>query len=154
MVSYINIHKKLNLSGNAQFVSGIRQTADGRGFVLIAMSSSEYTDTLMDNGTLMYMGHGSGDQKMWMDNKKLSDSPMDTPLYVFRHIGPHKYSLMGVFKKNGAVIEEIRDGRRVFLFPLKKCTPVVDVQVVDNVPDTLSSHSTNEKRRDYRCTVQ
>lgn len=140
MVSYAEIHSKLNLSGSAQFPSGIRQTADGRGFVLIAMSSGKYRDNLKGDGTLMYMGHGQGDQVLWRDNKKLNDAPMDTPLYVFVRKQTSGYRFVGIFKKTGAVREQESDGRRVLIFPLKKCVPIlINVPVVPSVGGNLST---------------
>jgi hypothetical protein len=131
MVSYSRIHKKLKLSGNSQFVSGIRRTADGKGFVLIAKSSYDYMDLKCEDGTLMYMGHGkTGDQKMWLYNKQLNDAPMNTPLYVFTRVANNNYKFEGIFKKVQPAFEKTHQGRRVYVFPMKKCVPVVDVPVV------------------------
>lgn len=137
-LTYQDIHTKLKLSGNAQFVSGIRQTIDRRGFVLIAMSSKDYKDRMDTNGTLLYMGHGkNGDQKMWMNNKKLNDAPVNTPLFLFTRVGPNRYKFKGVFKKFAPVYVEKYEGRRVFVFPMKKCTPSIrHVPVVPSVPLT------------------
>ena len=143
MVSYAEIHNKLKLSGSAQFPSGIRRTADGRGFVLIAMSSGKYRDNLKGDGTLMYMGHGQGDQMLWRDNKKLNDAPMDTPLYVFVRKQTSGYRFVGIFKKTGAVREQESDGRRVLIFPLKKCVPVLrNVPVVPSIDSNLHALDT------------
>lgn len=137
MVSYERIHQKLKLSGNSQFVSGIRITADGKGFVLIAKSSYDYMDLKHEDGTLMYMGHGkTGDQKMWLYNKQLNDAPMNTPLYVFSRISINNYKFEGIFKKVQPAIEKTYQGRRVYVFPMKKCVPVVDVPVVPDVGST------------------
>ena len=140
-LTYEIIHKKLNLSGNAQFPSGIRQTKDGRGFALIAMSSREYDDNMRPDGTLMYMGHGkaeNGDQRLWMNNKKLNDAPMDTPLFVFVKTGQH-LKFQGVFKKTGNTIVSTQNGRSVFLFPMKKCRVIVKDDDRRRIHDSCSS---------------
>lgn len=126
--SYADIHKMLNLSGNAQFVSGIRETKDGKGFCLVSFSCKKYKDSQCDNDVIRYVGHGmNGDQKMWRDNKKLNDAPDNTPLWVFvRDMKSTNFRFMGIYKKYGEVYEETQDGRKVFVFPIKKCSVVVN----------------------------
>lgn len=123
---YSEIHRILKLSGSPHYVSGIRQTRDKQAFCLVSFSSREYKDKRCENNVIRYVGHGKGDQVMWRDNRKLNECPDDTPLWVFQRVGDG-LKFLGIYKKYGEVYEEQQDGRRVFVFPIKKCTVKVNV---------------------------
>lgn len=106
-------------------IRGINRTTNpGRMVIIHHANPNEYRDTDTDDESLIeYVGTGGirhGDQKMNGDNKVLAD--FTGYMWVFKKLGPRRYKYIGIYTREGEFKERRDDGRRVFVFTLRRVT--------------------------------
>jgi hypothetical protein len=111
---------------------GIRKSNVTKSFVLIINHKVEkYHDAVSAKTPfeIQYEGaftHGKQDQEMTRMNKALSETIWD--LHVYSRNEKSKrlvYDYVGIYKRAGEPVHRIRNGRRVYIFTLRRITPTI-----------------------------
>lgn len=100
---------------------GIRKSNRTYSIVLISDENSIYNDSKIENGKVIYTGHGTKtDQLMKSGNLLLANSIQnDIPLYFFKKVKKSVYCYQGKFILDRLPYQELENGILVYKFPLR-----------------------------------